>query len=210
MQCIDGKLIKEEHMDCDIRNDVRTVVISEPQKVILTPRVEIHRVMKAPSHDPESLPPPQIIFTSRSANHQVQQQQQQQQIPQQRVQVIKDGRCYEEPSNRQYHTNSDTNVGVVVQQNHSSQVVSEPKKFVLSRQVNVISNVDRDINGTVFRPPVVSSTSTPMRPPPPPPPPKIKGISPEEPSSSIPDLGKSFLCLQLFLTVLAVNAVIIR
>lgn len=192
MQCIDGKLIKEEHMDCDVRTDVRTVVISEPQKVILTPRVEIHRVMKAPpAHDPESLPPPQIIFTSRSTNQM--QQQQQQQIPQQRVQVIKDGRCYEEPSNRQYH-NNDTNVGggVVVQQNHSSSVVSEPKKFVLSRQVNVISNVDRDINGTVFRPPVVSSTSTPMRPPPPPPPPKIKGISPEEPSSSIPDLGKSF------------------
>lgn len=194
MQCIDGKLIKQEHMDCDIRNDVRTVVIGEPQKVILTPRVEIHRVIKAPPpHDSESPPPPQIIFTSRSSssNHQLQSQQ----LHQQRVQVIKDGRFYEEPSNRQYHTDSDSNIGgvVVVQQNHSSQVVSEPKKFVLSRQVNVISNVDRDSNGTIFRPPVVSSTSTPMRPPPPPPPPKIKGISPEEPSSSIPDLGKCFI-----------------
>lgn len=186
MQCIDGKLIKEEHMECDLRNEARTVVISE-QKVILTPRVEIHRVMKPPPpvHDSESLPPPQIIFTSRSSNHQVQPQQ----IPQQRVQVIKDGRCYDESSNRQYHTDSDVNMAVVVQPNHSSQV-TEPKKFVLSRQVNVISNVDRDINGTVFRPPVVSSTSTPMRPPPPPPPPKNKGVSPEEPSSSIPDLGE--------------------
>lgn len=185
MQCIDGKLIKEEHMECDIRNE-RNVVISE-QKVILTPRVEIHRVMKPPAiHDSDSLPPPQIIFTSRSSNNQIQSQQ----IPQQRVQVIKDGRCYEETSNRQYHTNGDTTIAGVVQPNHSSQL-SEPKKFVLSRQVNVISNVDRDVNGTVFRPPVVSSTSTPMRPPPPPPPPKNKGVSPEEPSSSIPDLGKS-------------------
>ncbi len=187
MQCIDGKLIKEEHMECDIRSE-RTVVISE-QKVILTPRVEIHRVVKPPPvHDSESLPPPQIIFTSRSSNGQGQSQQ----VPQQRVQVIKDGRCYEESSNRQYHTNSDTSMAVVVQPNHSSSQVTEPKKFVLSRQVNVISNVDRDINGTVFRPPVVSSSSTPMRPPPPPPPPKSKGISPEEPSSSIPDLGESF------------------
>lgn len=186
MQCIDGKLIKEEQMECDIRNEARTVVVGE-QKVILTPRVEIHRVMKPspPTHDSDALPPPQVIFTSRSSNNQVQQQQ----LPQQRVQVIKDGRCYEESSNRQYHMNSDTNVAGIVQPNHSSQV-TEPKKFVLSRQVNVISNVDRDINGTVFRPPVVSSTSTPMRPPPPPPPPKNKGVSPEEPSSSIPDLGK--------------------
>lgn len=185
MQCIDGKLIKEEeHMECDIRNEGR-VVISE-QKVILTPRVEIHRVMKPPPvHDSDAIPPPQIIFTSRSSNHQVQPQQ----IPQQRVQVIKDGRCYDESSNRQYHTNSDTSIATVVQPNVSSQE-TEPKKFVLSRQVNVISNVDRDINGTVFRPPVVSSSSTPMRPPPPPPPPKNKGVSPEEPSSSIPDLGK--------------------
>lgn len=187
MQCIDGKMIKEEHMECEIRNDTRTVVIGE-QKVILSPRVEIHRVMKPPPvHDSDSLPPPQIIFTSRSSNHQVQPIQ----IPQQRVQVIKDGRCYEESANRQYHTNGDTNMAGE-QPNHSSQV-TEPKKFVLSRQVNVISNADRDINGTIFRPPVVSSTSTPMRPPPPPPPPKNKGISPEEPSSSIPDLGKSIL-----------------
>lgn len=200
MQCVDGKLIKEEHMECDIRNEARTVVISE-QKVILAPRVEIHRVMKPPPVlDSESLPPPQIIFTSRSSNNQVQPQQ----IPQQRVQVIKDGRCYEESSNRQYHTNSDTDMACLVQQQHSSQV-TEPKKFVLSRQVNVISNVDRDINGTVFRPPVVSSTSTPMRPPPPPPP-KNKGVSPEEPSSSIPDLGKQFITSLIHLpkTILAI------
>ncbi|XP_037025128.1 ecdysone-inducible protein E75 isoform X2 [Bradysia coprophila] len=190
MQCIDGKLIKEEHMECDIRND-RAVVISE-QKVILSPRVEIHRVMKPPPvHDSDSLPPPQIIFTSRSSSNQIPTHQ----IPQQRVQVIKDGRCYEESSNRQYHSNGD--MAGVVPPSHGSPV-AEPKKFVLSRQVNVISNVDRDVNGTtVFRPPVVSSTSTPMRPPPPPPPPKNKGISPEEPSSSIPDLefdGTTVLC----------------
>lgn len=187
MQCIDGKLIKEEHMECDIRND-RAVIISE-QKVILTPRVEIHRVMKPPPvHDSDTLPPPQIIFTSRSSSNQIPTQQ----MPQQRVQVIKDGRCYDESSNRQYH-NGNSDMAVVVPSTHGS---PEPKKFVLSRQVNVISNADRDVNGTtVFRPPVVSSTSAPMRPPPPPPPPKNKGVSPEEPSSSIPDLGEFFIAL---------------
>lgn len=174
MQCIDGKLIKEEHIEYD-----RTAVITE-QKVILTPRVEIHRVMKPPSvHDTDTLPPPpQIIFTTRPSHNQ---------MAQQRVQVIKDGRCYDESSSRQYHSNGD--MAGVGQSNHGSPVAAE--KFVISRQVNVISNVDRDVNGTtVFRPPVVSSTSTPMRPPPPPPPPKNKGVSPEEPSSSIPDLGE--------------------
>lgn len=50
------------------------------------------------------------------------------------------------------------------------------------------SHVD-NVN-VVFRAPVVSSSSNQSMRPPPPPPPKIKGHS-EEPSSSIPDLGKS-------------------
>lgn len=46
-----------------------------------------------------------------------------------------------------------------------------------------------DTVNVVFRAPVVSSSSNQSMRPPPPPPPKIKGHS-EEPSSSIPDLGK--------------------
>lgn len=53
-----------------------------------------------------------------------------------------------------------------------------------------ISNPNEAVN-VVFRAPVVSSSSNhSMRPPPPPPPPKIKCMSLEEPSSSIPDLGE--------------------
>lgn len=50
------------------------------------------------------------------------------------------------------------------------------------------SNMGDTVN-VVFRAPVVSSSSNQSMRPPPPPPPKIKG-HPEEPSSSIPDLGK--------------------
>lgn len=50
------------------------------------------------------------------------------------------------------------------------------------------SNMNDTVN-VVFRAPVVSSSSNQSMRPPPPPPPKIKGHS-EEPSSSIPDLGK--------------------
>lgn len=53
------------------------------------------------------------------------------------------------------------------------------------------TNPSENVN-VVFRAPVVSSSSNQsMRPPPNPPPPKIKSHS-EEPSSSIPDLGKWF------------------
>lgn len=52
------------------------------------------------------------------------------------------------------------------------------------------SNLVDTVN-VVFRAPVVSSSSNQSMRPPPPPPPKIKGHS-EEPSSSIPDLGKFF------------------
>lgn len=53
-----------------------------------------------------------------------------------------------------------------------------------------------DTVNVVFRAPVVSSSSNQSMRPPPPPPPKIKGHS-EEPSSSIPDLGKSFTHINL-------------
>lgn len=52
------------------------------------------------------------------------------------------------------------------------------------------SNPSETVN-VVFRAPVVSSSSNQSMRPPPPPPPKMKGHS-EEPSSSIPDLGKRF------------------
>lgn len=246
MQCINGQTIKEER-DCE--HDVRTVVIDDSQKIILSPRVEIHRVLKAPPDELDH--PQQIIYTTTNTRSVVPHHIQQgsgvsghniENQPIQRVQVIKDGRFYEEPTPppqlsssastvvRTSYTNQKGN-GVVYQSSpppllhhshhHQQQHHSETKKIILSRQINVISNgVDnRDINGGttvtpvqqqhqtlvggalqqqqqppstngIFRPPVVSSTSTPMRPPPPPPPPRIKGASPEEPSSSIPDLGK--------------------
>lgn len=74
------------------------------------------------------------------------------------------------------------------------------QRIVTNRQiiVNPTTTTSSSSNGNsrdptvnvVFRPPVVSSSCQPMRPPPPPPPPKIKCTPSEEPSSSIPDLGK--------------------
>lgn len=54
---------------------------------------------------------------------------------------------------------------------------------------NLMPSNPGDTVNVVFRAPVVSSSSNQSMRPPPPPPPKIKGHS-EEPSSSIPDLGK--------------------
>lgn len=249
MQCVNGKTIKEER-DCD----VRTVMIGDSQKIILSPRVEIHRVLKAPPDELDH--PQQIIYTTTATNrtgHLPMVHIESSQQPIQRVQVIKDGRFYEEPSLQSSAAtivrsggnsyNHEKGNGIVYQSSpppllHHSQPQqqhqhlahsSEQKKIILSRQINVISNVGENrgstdmgsttvtaisalpppplppppppslssqqqlTNGTgLFRPPVVSSTSNPMRPPPPPPPPRIKGASPEEPSSSIPDLGKFF------------------
>lgn len=227
--------------------DIRTVVvgggIAEPPKIILSPRVEIHRVHKAHGSSPfddqhnhhaavvDQHPPPQVIFTTTSSrasitpghSHIPLADQTNEQQPMQRVQVIKDGRCFyaEEsitvtlpriggkdnghvPQHRPMIYSSSSPPPLLIHQTDS-------KKVVLSRQVNVISNIIEDefhgtangssnghqagVNGgsnNVFRPPVVSSTSTPMRPPPPPPPPRSKVTVSEEPSSSIPDLGECF------------------
>lgn len=99
MNCFSGKTIKEEP------SDIRTVVIGgETQKIVLTPRVEIHRVIKtAPDeHMLDQHPPPQVIFTTSASRAILQQHQQPQHSasphaepqPLQRVQVIKDGRCF--------------------------------------------------------------------------------------------------------------------
>lgn len=250
MQCFNGKLIKEEQLHphysvSTVGTDVRTVVIGEPQKIILSPRVEIHRVIKSPPDEMDE--PPQVIFTTVSNSprshghhqdmqHMTHHQHQDSPSPpplappqQQRVQVIKDGRFYEEPATvvRSFGSHQKDNTVTMYQsspppllhhqqshqhhqmQQHQQHLSAEPKKITVGRPINVISNIgERDLDGgtttvtvvpmngindgsvAVFRPPVVSSTSTPMRPPPPPPPPRIKGSSPEEPSSSIPDLGE--------------------
>lgn len=65
------------------------------------------------------------------------------------------------------------------------------------------SNLGDTVN-VVFRAPVVSSSSNQSMRPPPPPPPKIKGHS-EEPSSSIPDLGKFLNHNILFFPVLFIK-----
>lgn len=270
MQCFNGKLIKEEQLHqhysvSTVATDVRTVVIGEPQKIILSPRVEIHRVLKSAPDEMDE--PPQVIFTTVSnsprshghhqdMHHMTHHQHQESPSPpplappllqQQRVQVIKDGRFYEEPTTvvRSFGGHQKDNSASLYQsspppllhhqqqqqqqqshhqmqhpqQQHQQHVhlSAETKKVSVGRQINVISNIgERDLDGgtttvtvvpmngindgsvAVFRPPVVSSTSTPMRPPPPPPPPRIKGSSPEEPSSSIPDLGEFPLSVRFF------------
>lgn len=162
MQCLTNKIKSE---DCEIR----TVVVAgsnDTQKIILSPRLEFHRVIKTDPSDNELIKVPSVS----------------------QVRVIKDGRFYEE--SRHFKDNS-TNYSTQQQQ-------QEPRKYIVSRQVNVISSGDN--NETIFRPPIVSSTSNPlnpMRPPPPPPPPKLKCVTTEEPSSSIPDLGEFSLFFSL-------------
>lgn len=206
-------------------SEIRTIVIGEPQKIILSPRVEVRRVVNGvpgailerhhsiQSEDIEpkiqiiTKPMPAVIHGRSSSPPGLQQ-----------VRVIKDGRFYDEhhhhspvrhhlqSSQQQHHSN-----------NYQSSVREEPRKYVVSRQINVISTSDQN----VFRPPVVSSTtiasnnhhsnnnningnstSTAMRPPPPPPPTmhkmKITNSISEEPSSSIPDLGKSIFLVIFF------------
>lgn len=152
MQCLSNKIKSE---DCE----TRTVAGSnESQKIILSPRVEFHRVIKTDPSDNELTKVPSVS----------------------QVRVIKDGRFYEESRQfKDYSTPQPQNIGGQ----------PEPRKYIVSRQVNVISSGD---NETIFRPPIVSSTSNPLNPmrPPPPPPPKLKCVTTEEPSSSIPDLGE--------------------
>jgi hypothetical protein len=206
MQCV--KSIKTED-----HPEIRTILIGEPQKIILSPRVEFRRIIKqhVDHHEPDDNeprvqiiakpmpphrppPPTQAEISVSHQQHPSQQQQQlspqlshqhhhqqQQQQQQQQVRVIKDGRFYEEcPQSRQQ-------VLGPPQSQHQQQ--QEPRKFIVTRQINVVSPEECD--NQVFRTPVVSSTSSSMRPPPPPPPPKVKQMPAEEPSSSIPDMGKA-------------------
>lgn len=217
MQCINDTQIKQEVMDWD----VRTVILDDQpqQKVILSPRIEIHRVVKQTQSSPSSSSlqhqsPDNLIMNDRA---QIIFQPARSPPPltitgphaitpsQQRVRVIKDGRCYDEHSlsvtqNMSACDATDDHAilhPVLVSQQTPHPLPPPPppppddsKKFIVNRKVNVISSVDREKSSGVFRPPVVSSTSTSMRPPPPPPPPRIKPQSTEEPSSSIPDLGE--------------------
>lgn len=260
MQSPIGNRIKEEQTFCSIATtDERDAVgCDDRQKIILSPRTEMHRVLKSPPDELDQ--PPQIIYTSsRGSPLSHAQLHEQMSAPEttnsslQRVQVIKDGRFYEEPvrsytsdpvvyhspdapssppqflhnqqqpPNHQIHHHHEEGMREIeAEKLHFDQQWQQQRKVIISRQINVISNVgDEDPNGGtttvtpiplpppqphqqpdaangsngtgVFRPPDVSSTSTPMRPPPPPPPPRIKGSSPEEPSSSIPDLGEFLL-----------------
>lgn len=121
---------------------------------------------------------------------------------QQRVHVIKDGRYYEEP--RSVHPSESPPSAMMHSLEESSpsvpplmpvQQTESSKRMVVNRQVIVNAQIPtqtvepRETASVVFRPPVVSSSCQSMRPPPPPPP-KLKGTASEEPSSSIPDLGK--------------------
>lgn len=165
MQCLNNKIIKSE--DCEIRTVAGS---NESQKIILSPRVEFHRVIKTDPSDNELIKVPSVS----------------------QVRVIKDGRFYDESR----HFKDTTGINYSTQQQQQIIGQQEPRKYIVSRQVNVISSGDN--NETIFRPPIVSSTSNPlnpMRPPPPPPPPKLKCVTTEEPSSSIPDLGESFFFL---------------
>lgn len=221
MYCVNGKQIKEED-ELMIECDMNTV-----ENVDLGPHIEILRVVKSPVVGvdvlPTALPPPSIIFTSsqiRSLNESSTEQMTAQLQPQQRVQVIKDGRNYDKSPTtiviQQQH--STCNYETDVKPSASSTITSlptimhsnvdSPKKDSDSRSVilNITTNgtsvtatkVNRDSSSAssnscgsiIFRTPVVSSTSAPMRPPPPPPPPRVKCSSNEEPSSSIPDLGE--------------------
>lgn len=89
------------------------------------------------------------------------------------------------------------------------QFYSRPAKKILPINVqtslnSTVSNPSENVN-VVFRAPVVSSSSNQsnhqMRPPPPPPP-KIKNS--EEPSSSIPDLGKFYTAFFTFITIFSI------
>lgn len=257
-----SKVIKNESIEGHQHGpEIRTIVIGEQQKIFLSPRVEVRRVVKqVPSHpslldrQQTSVPlddmEPRIQIISK---------------PMQRalnsppglhhVRVIKDGRFYDD--HHQHRTSSATTAPISPQMDFSNtnngfhhthqthhqqqqshhrdslspnehhggqQHQSSPRKYVVSRQINVISTSDQNVFRT---PPVVSSTTqvqqtsngnmqkqhqhqqmqqqqhqqqsqqqmTSMRPPPPPPPimhrVKTTNSMSEEPSSSIPDLGKS-------------------
>lgn len=210
--------------------DICTVVVDngapipEPnQKIILSPRIEIQRVHKPQNRQPgppddqpnhqqivDQHPPPQVIFTtssSRAANHMPSQSPiiehgiGDQQQPLQRVQVIKDGRCFyaEESisvtlprlSTKDNGHNGQSPAMVFSSSSPPPLLIHQPDsiKMVLNRQVNVISNfVEEEFHsntigsGNGHQAPLCASSQNVFRPPvvssssstpmrPPPPPP---------------------------------------
>lgn len=213
------------------------------ETVDLGPHIEIRRVVKSPAIVADVLPrppsPPTIVYTSSQMHSMNQLSAEQfsptQLQPQQRVQVIKDGRNYDKPSTMVIQQHSNCNYdGAAAKPSASSTVTSlptimqhsnvdSPKKDSVTRSVILnasingnAATVNSDNSGNsnscgsgsiVFRTPVVSSTSTPMRPPPPPPPPRVKCSSNEEPSSSIPDLGE-YQSKKIFIYYFSIKSII--
>lgn len=199
MQC----KVKEEG-----RPEIHTIVIGEPQKIILSPRVEVRRVVK---HVPAIIDP--------HHHHQQQQQHHLSSDMEPKIQIItKPYNPGQLPGPRplsppqHVHVIKDSRQHYMDDYHHQSEPPTQ-RKYIVSRQINVISTS----GDQVFRAPAVSSTTatttannssaaTLMRPPPPPPPPNSHGHGNgtaangghkiktaclnEEPSSSIPDLGK--------------------
>lgn len=234
---------------------IRTIVIGEQQKIFLSPRVEVRRVVK---QIPATLIDRQQTISTANTMDDTEPRIQIISKPMQRalnsppglhhVRVIKDGRFYEDhlPINARHSSATPTSPQIdfsndrngfhhshqtshqTIQQNHcelspehhhgqQTQHQQSSRKYIVSRQINVISTSDQNIFRT---PPVVSSTTqqqtsnnlqkqqmqsqqhqqqqsqqmTSMRPPPPPPPiihrVKTNNSMSEEPSSSIPDLGE--------------------
>lgn len=217
--------------------EIRTIVIGEQQKIFLSPRVEVRRVVKqVPSslidrHNHHNTGVSQQLIDDMEPRIKIITKPMQRPLNSppglHHVRVIKDGRFYDDhhhPGQSQLSDHQFTTTNGNYQQqramspeHHQQQ---SPRKYVVSRQINVISTSDQN----VFRaPPVVSSTTmsaaqqtnnlhqkqvqqqnqsqspqqlTSMRPPPPPPPImhriKTSNSMSEEPSSSIPDLGECF------------------
>lgn len=157
--------------------EVRTVVIGDAPKVILSPQVEIQRVVKnnhvaleSTSHI-EQIP---VVINNKSRD-----------LDDAPIVIFKTHRNLD-GLNQLHNCDSD-------QSNHNysyNQINGEPIETSQSqRQVQVIKD-GRFYNKSASVVSVSSSSVPTMRPPPPPPPPKVKGITAEEPSSSIPDLGE--------------------
>lgn len=233
-----SKLIKNESIEGHQQHgpEIRTIVIGEQQKIFLSPRVEVRRVVK---QLPATLFDHHNISTGSANPQLIDDMEPRIQIitkPMQRalnsppglhhVRVIKDGRFYDNhhPVSSRHnsattspqidHFSSNGNNNFHHHQQHQRELSPDhqqqqqhqqsPRKYIVSRQINVISTSDQNVFRT---PPVVSSTTqqkqqvqqsqqqmTSMRPPPPPPPImhriKTSNSMSEEPSSSIPDLGE--------------------
>lgn len=204
-----------EHLQTSVGNESAASTQQLQQKIILTPRMEIHRVIKGQKdikNDDEMHNNSSNIVSTRSQNNspvlislstagnnfgrEI--------LQEQRVHVIKDGRYYDDSHFIHHPINNTQSVVHQCEQSSNTmpQLLSAPQS-IDDNTKNISTNREVIVNTTktsklhesrenvsvVFRPPVVSSSCQAMRPPPPPPP-KLKNNTTEEPSSSIPDLGK--------------------